>query len=97
MHLLAGPNGVGKSTLYEVRIKPMTHAPFINADEIRRAGNAAGEQIDAYHTAALAAAERDTHLAQGVSFVTETVFSHSTKLERIQHAQAQGFRIVLYN
>lgn len=97
MHLLAGPNGVGKSTLYALRIKPMTGAPFINADEIRVARAAAGEHVDGYEAAALAAAERKTCLEDGVSFVTETVFSHPSKLDLIERARTIGFRVVLYH
>jgi predicted ABC-type ATPase len=97
MYVLAGPNGAGKSTLYDIRIRPHTNAPFINADDILRERQAAGAALDAYRAAALAAEIRDQHLAAGQSFVTETVFSHPSKLALLRTAKAAGFRIVLFH
>jgi len=97
MYVLAGPNGAGKSTLYELRLKPITGAPFINADQLLEARAANGETLDAYQAAAIAADIRDRHLDDGVSFVTETVFSHPSKIELVDRAQAAGFRVVLYH
>lgn len=97
LHLLAGPNGAGKSTLYELRIRPMTDAPFVNADDIRRAAVHRSEALDAYEAARRAAAAREAYIAERRSFVTETVFSHPSKLALIAHAQQAGFRVVLYH
>ncbi len=52
MFMLAGPNGAGRSTLYETVIRPRVAAPFINADVIQR-----DELRDASMTASYRAAE----------------------------------------
>lgn len=97
MYVLAGPNGAGKSTLYEQRVRPITDAPFVNADEIRKERQVQGEELDAYEAARLAAARRDAYLDEKRSFVTETVFSHESKLNLIRNAQTQGFRVVIFH
>ncbi|WP_232226076.1 zeta toxin family protein [Salinisphaera hydrothermalis] len=97
MYVLAGPNGAGKSTLYEQRVRAITDVPFVNADEIRQERQAQGEELDAYEAARLAGATRDAYLHERRSFVTETVFSHESKLDLIRNAQAQGFRVVIFH
>lgn len=93
--LLAGPNGAGKSTLFERVIEPATHLRFVNADGIaaERWPGAAAEH--GYEAAALAAQERDRLIAGRVSFATETVFSHASKLELIEAAQRSGYLVNL--
>ncbi|KEZ75639.1 AAA family ATPase [Salinisphaera hydrothermalis] len=97
MYVLAGPNGAGKSTLYDIRIRPHTYAPFINADEILKQRQIEGEELDAYRAAEIAAEMRAGHLAAGASFVTETVFSHPSKLDLVHAAKEAGFRVVLFH
>ncbi|WP_123592633.1 AAA family ATPase [Salinisphaera orenii] len=97
MYVLAGPNGAGKSTLYEQRIRPITAVPFVNADELRKERQAHGEALDAYEAARGAAEQREDYLDEKRSFVTETVFSHQSKLELIRNAQARGFRVVVFH
>ena len=99
LHLIAGPNGAGKSTLYEYLIAPRYPAlEFVNADLHERDQLA---HIGSAHKRSEAArgwadARRASLLRRRVSFVTETVFSHPSKLELIQTAQARGFSVVLY-
>lgn len=98
LFLIAGPNGAGKSTLYKDRIAPITRAPFVNADEIERAWRDEGRPYsDPYAASRSAARWRDELLAAGRSFVTETVFSHESKLELVHRAKAMGYRVVLYH
>lgn len=97
LYVLAGPNGAGKSTLYEQRLKPITAAPFINADEIFKKRVAKGEQLNSYDAARYAAAHREEYLRAERSFVTETVFSHESKLQLIRDAKAHGFRVALFH
>lgn len=99
-YLLAGPNGAGKSTLYsalKAAGKLPANAEFVNADlheaahlqhipDPLKRSQAAREWADARRTALL---------AQGKSFVSETVFSHESKLILIQQAQANGFFVLL--
>jgi predicted ABC-type ATPase len=92
--LLAGPNGAGKSTYYERVVKPLADrfdAEFINADVIekQRWPNEVG--IRSYEAAQIAASRRRNHIEQGKSFVSETVFSHPSKIEQLKEAQASGF------
>ena len=97
LHLIVGPNGAGKSTLFERRIQPATAAPFVNADQIQQRASFAGETIDAYEAARRAQHERLQLMSEQQSFITETVFSHPSKLELIRHAQQHGYRVVLYH
>lgn len=91
MVLIAGPNGSGKSTLYQTRIASRFAGPFINADLIQRDELQDANEKAAYAAAKLAAELRDEHIVSGQSFVTETVFSHPSKLDLISRAQAAGF------
>ena len=87
-YLLAGPNGAGKSTLYQAlkqagQIQP--GAEFVNADlyEAKHLQDIA----DPVQRSAAARDWADTRraqlLVQGKSFVSETVFSHASKLQLI--------------
>ena len=98
--LLAGPNGAGKSTLYKALLARGTipaEAEFINADLYEAAhlqhiqdpterSEAAREWADG---------RRAECIARGVSFASETVFSHESKLQLIDDAQAAGFVVTL--
>lgn len=97
LFLIAGPNGAGKSTFYDTVLKPRVQAPFINADIIQRdeLKDPSGEA--AYEAAKIASARRDDCLRSGRSFVTETVFSHPSKLEMLGAARKAGFRIVIFH
>lgn len=97
MILLAGPNGAGKSTLYEMAIAPRIKAPFINADLIQRHELKDPSMPAAYEAAAMAQARRRQALEQRMSFVSESTFSHPSKLELIDEARRSGFRIVIYH
>ena len=81
--MLAGPNGAGKSTLYEQRIRPMVQAPFINADQIQQDELKDPSMAAAYRAAEIAERRRRSHLAAGTSFVSESTFSHESKLQLI--------------
>lgn len=100
LFLLAGPNGAGKSTLYADRIKPKTSAPFVNADLILEAWQAergGASPDDAYAASKEAAAQREQLISERRSFVSETVFSHPSKLTLIQRALDAGYRVVLFH
>lgn len=97
MFMIAGPNGAGKSTLYETRIKPHTAAPFINADIIQRDELKDPSMSASYKAAEIAEARRREHLKEGKDFVSESTFSHPSKLELIRDAKEAGFRVVVYH
>lgn len=100
-HLLAGPNGAGKSTLYRALLASHTIAEeleFVNADlyekshlqhiaDLQKRSEAARDWADA---------RRDLLLKAGTGFVSETVFSHESKLSLISEAQSLGYQVVLY-
>jgi predicted ABC-type ATPase len=96
LHLLAGPNGAGKSTLYDIVIGPATRLEFVNADVIaahRWPKNPAGKS---YEAAKIAATRRTVLIKDRTSFVTETVFSHESKLELVQTAVDAGYLVTLH-
>lgn len=99
-YLLAGPNGAGKSTLYKALVAHGTLATgleFVNAD-LHEAAHLQhiGDPL-ARSEAARAWAEqrRAALLASRQSFVSETVFSHPSKLALLDEALAAGFLVVL--
>lgn len=96
LHLLAGPNGAGKSTLHDTVIGPATHLEFVNADVIaaqRWPDDPAGRSYDA---AAVAAERRAELIEARQSFVTETVFSHESKLDLLHAAVDAGYLVTLH-
>lgn len=95
--VLAGPNGSGKSTLYETRIAPSFSAPFINADIIQRDELGESDVNAAYKAAKIATERRAEFLAQRRSFVTESVFSHPSKLDFIREAKKINYRVMIFH
>src|SRR5580658_7456879 len=89
---VAGANGAGKSTFYETFLRG-SGLPFVNADRIAAALGASIPEA-----AQVADAARVQLLADGESFVTETVFSDpvGAKLPFLRDAIAAGFRVTLY-
>jgi len=96
LHLLAGPNGAGKSTLFQRVIGPVTHLKFVNADELAAQHWPDGPEAHAYEASQLAASVRKALLGERASFVTETVFSHSSKLTLVEDAKAAGYLVHLH-
>ncbi|MEO0884051.1 MAG: zeta toxin family protein, partial [Pseudomonadota bacterium] len=95
--IIAGPNGAGKSTLYETRVAPKIAAPFINADLIQKTELKNARLEAAYEAARIAAERRAQYLKDKKSFVTESVFSHPSKLDLISDAKAAGFRVIVFH
>ncbi len=99
-YLLAGPNGAGKSTLYKA-LKAAGKVPvdveFVNADlyEAAHLQHIPDSLLRSEAARDWADARRAQLLTQGQSFVSETVFSHESKLALIQQAQAKGFFVLL--
>lgn len=91
-----GPNGAGKTTFYERILGPGTHLPFINADRIAQQKWPEDPVGRAYDAAEIAAERRQAAIDAGESFATETVFSHPSKLELLETAQASGYRTYLH-
>jgi len=96
LHLLVGPNGAGKSTLYDTVIGPATHLEFVNADVIAAKRWPKSPASKSYEAASIAAARRTKLIKAGMSFVTETVFSHESKLELVHTAVDAGYLVTLH-
>ena len=92
----AGPNGAGKSTLVQTLLQPITHLPFVNADVIAAERWPDAQAEHAYDASRAAAQERADLIAARRSFVTETVFSHPSKVDLLRQAQAAGYRVELH-
>lgn len=94
--LLAGPNGAGKTALYESVISGLFPTlPFINADRLA-AERWPGDEINhAYEASAMAAQCRDRMIEDRHSFVSETVFSHPSKIDLIRDAKQAGYEVWL--
>lgn len=96
LHLLAGCNGAGKSTLAESVIRPDSRLPFINADLIAAAKWPEAQAEHAYDASRIAASMRHQLLESRTSFITETVFSHPSKLQLVEDAHARGYLVELH-
>jgi predicted ABC-type ATPase len=97
LDLVVGPNGAGKSTFIELTLAPLLPgSAVVNADEIakRRWPDAPSEH--SYDAARIAAKTRAQLVELGESFIAETVFSHPSKLELIDTAQAAGYTVILH-
>jgi len=94
LFVLAGPNGAGKTTFFE-RILAPTGLDFINADRIAALRWPGTELEHAYAAAEEAARLRDRYLHERRSFITETVFSHPSKVELVRSAAGLGYRVHL--
>ena len=93
-HLLAGPNGAGKSTLYSALVSngDIDKAlESVNADLYEQSYLQHIVDLQKRSEAArdLADDRRKTLLAARTSFVSETVFSHESKLALITRHKSQ--------
>lgn len=100
-HLLAGPNGAGKSSLYRALVAGNlvdSKIEFVNADiyerdHLKRIKN----PLKRTEAARVWAEGRRSALLQlKASFVSETVFSHDSKIELIVDAKQAGYQVLLY-
>lgn len=101
--IVCGSNGAGKSTLIKGTILPQTQGTdivYINADDWQKKefGQFKNDTDDHAKLAQQwANSERERCLSEGISFITETVFSHPSKIDLLKEAKAKGFRIELYH
>ncbi len=100
LYVLAGPNGAGKSTLFEhiLQHDPVSRsATFINADLIQRETLRTTDMEAAYEAASLAEARRRECIARRESFITESTFSHPSKLDLIHDAANADYRVAVFH
>ena len=103
--MLAGSNGAGKSTFYDVYLDSLT-LPFINADRIasqlRTGARTAPKEFaslpEDQAAQRIADEERHASIVLGRSFVTETVLSdpEGAKVAMLNRARARGFEVWLF-
>ena len=96
LHVVAGPNGSGKTTFCTRVLIPATRLPFVNADEIARARWPGREEAQGHAAAKAAEQERARLMAARRSFIAETVFSHPSKLDLVLRAGAAGYLVTLH-
>lgn len=96
LHLLAGSNGAGKSTYARDVLIPATGLPFINADEIALERWPDAQAEHAYEAARIAETRRRERIAHQRSFITETVFSHPSKVKLVSDAVDVGYLVHLH-
>ncbi len=96
LHLLAGPNGAGKSSYVRDVLVPATGLPFINADEIAAELWPDAQVEHAYEAAQIAETQRRDRIADGASFISETVFSHPSKVQLVSDAIDAGYLVHLH-
>ena len=96
LHLLAGPNGAGKFSYVRDVLMPATRLPFINADEIAASGWPDEPAGHAYEAAQMAEEQRRTRMAAGDSFISETVFSHPSKVRLVADSAEAGYLVHLH-
>lgn len=96
LHLVAGPNGAGKTTFYQRVLEPVTHLEFVNAHVIAADRLPDAQAEHGYEAAELAEAERRRRIAARESFVSETVFSHPSKVTLLSDAREASFLVTLH-
>lgn len=92
--VLAGGNGAGKSTFYNLYLAKYG-IKFVNADLIAKDIDSENPEALSYQAATVAAKIREDLIFQGVSFCFETVFSHVSKIDFLAQAKANGYKIIL--
>lgn len=96
LHLLAGPNGAGKSTFVSRILYPVTHLPFVNADVLADELWPNAQAEHAYEASRAAADQREELMVERASFITETVFSHPSKVDLVARATGLGCLVHLH-
>ena len=92
--LLTGGNGSGKTTFYNLFLKPKGLA-FVNADEIAKDVFPEDPEANSYNASHIAGKMREDLLIQGRSFCFESVFSHPSKIDFVAKAKALGYCVNL--
>jgi predicted ABC-type ATPase len=92
--VLAGGNGAGKTTFYELFLAPRG-IRLVNADVIAGAINPQNPENVSYEAANVAGQISTELLQQGASFCFETVFSHVSKIDFVAEARALGYEVIL--
>lgn len=94
--LFAGPNGCGKSTLYQTN-RELFDIPRVNVDEIvRENGWDWKNPLDLLHAGKIACKKNQDCLNNGISFNRETTLCGKTSVRDIKEAKRLGYEIELH-
>jgi predicted ABC-type ATPase len=93
--LIAGANGVGKSTLYQVD-KQMQEMPRVDMDEIVKSFGDWRNPVDVFRAGKQAARQVQQNLEQNISFNQETTLCGKMILNNIKQAKEQNYFIELH-
>ena len=96
LHLLAGPDGAGKSSYVRDVLTPATRLPSVDADEIAVERWPDAQAEHAYEAARIAEAQRRDRIAAGESFISGTEFSHPSEIELVSDAVDAGYLVHLH-
>ncbi len=99
LHVVAGPNGAGRSTLYDTVIRHRTEAEFVNADLLAwgRFGHPAVTEEESRYGQRAAEERRAELIARPESLVVESTFSHPSKLDLLGDARRASYAITVYH
>jgi predicted ABC-type ATPase len=92
--ILAGANGAGKSTFFQLALEPRG-SKLINADVIAKIIHPEHPESVSYQAAGIADKIRTALLQQETSFCFESVFSHPSKIDFIAKAKGLGYEVIL--
>jgi predicted ABC-type ATPase len=92
--ILAGGNGAGKTTFYNLFLEPKG-MKLVNADIVAKAISPENPESVSYEAAYVVERIRAQLLAQDVSFCFETVFSHVSKIDFVANAKARSYEVIL--
>jgi len=94
--LIAGPNGVGKTTFAFRRLKAISGSVnFVNLDEIARGLSPLDPALAANDAARIALARARGHIAVGETFALETTLAGHAQLRLAEAARAAGLAVNL--
>jgi predicted ABC-type ATPase len=93
--VLAGSNGAGKTTFYELYLERLG-LPFVNPDRIAQLLNSAQPELHAYQGAKFADEIRRDLISRRLSFFMESVFSDPVgeKVQFLKDAQGAGYTVI---
>lgn len=94
--IIVGGNGAGKTTFFEKVINKSGSVPFVNADLIAKYTFGEDAEKRSYDASKIAEERRYQYIKDGKSFCFETVFSHSSKIDFISEAKANGYKIIMF-
>ncbi len=92
--VLAGGNGAGKTTFYEMYIAP-SGLQLLSADDVARKLEPTNPNIAISAAQAWVDEKRERFFSDMESFCYETVFSHPSKIDAIARAKGLGYSINL--